>query len=92
MGVFPVSGNIINEAFRVLRSNIDFMAGKDSGQTVFLLTSFNPGSGKSVSYTHLDVYKRQGMEYARDMFMLSFYTRGMSFVDIAYLDVYKRQV
>ena len=39
--------NIINEAFRVLRSNIDFMAGKDSGQNVFMLTSFNPGSGKS---------------------------------------------
>lgn len=32
--------NIINEAFRVLRSNIDFMAGKDSGQNVFMLTSF----------------------------------------------------
>jgi capsular exopolysaccharide synthesis family protein len=39
--------NIINEAFRVLRSNIDFMAGKDSSQNVFMLTSFNPGSGKS---------------------------------------------
>lgn len=39
--------NIINEAFRVLRSNIDFMAGKDSSQNVFVLTSFNPGSGKS---------------------------------------------
>lgn len=39
--------NIINEAFRVLRSNIDFMAGKDSKQNVIVLTSFNPGSGKS---------------------------------------------
>ena len=39
--------NIINEAFRVLRSNIDFMASKDSNQHVFVLTSFNPGSGKS---------------------------------------------
>lgn len=39
--------NIINEAFRVLRSNMDFMAGKDSSQNVFVLTSFNPGSGKS---------------------------------------------
>ena len=39
--------NIINEAFRVLRSNIDFMASKDNNQHVFVLTSFNPGSGKS---------------------------------------------
>lgn len=39
--------NIINEAFRVLRSNMDFMASKDNNQHVFILTSFNPGSGKS---------------------------------------------
>ena len=39
--------NIINEAFRVLRSSIDFMASKDSNQHVFVLTSFNPSSGKS---------------------------------------------
>lgn len=39
--------NIINEAFRVLRSNMDFMTSKDSNQHVFVLTSFNPGSGKS---------------------------------------------
>lgn len=39
--------NIINEAFRVLRSNMDFMASKDNNQHVFVLTSLNPGSGKS---------------------------------------------
>lgn len=39
--------NIINEAFRVLRSNMDFMANKDDKQNVFVITSFNPGSGKS---------------------------------------------
>lgn len=39
--------NIINEAFRMLRSNMDFMASKDNNQHVFVLTSFNPGSGKS---------------------------------------------
>lgn len=39
--------NIINEAFRVLRSNMDFMASRDNNQHVFVLTSFNPGSGKS---------------------------------------------
>ena len=39
--------NIINEAFRVLRTNLEFMrAGKD-GAEVIAVTSFNPGSGKS---------------------------------------------
>lgn len=43
--------DIVNEAFRVIRSNIDFMAGKDSKCQVIMLTSFNPGSGKSfISY------------------------------------------
>lgn len=39
--------DVPNEAFRVVRSNIDFMLGKDSGCAVIMLTSFNPGSGKS---------------------------------------------
>ena len=38
--------NIINEAFRVLRTNIEFML-KEKNKKVILLTSFNPGSGKS---------------------------------------------
>ena len=37
----------INEAFRVLRTNLEFMMNKDKSQNVSLLTSFNPGSGKS---------------------------------------------
>lgn len=39
--------DIPNEAFRVVRSNIDFMIGKADKATVIALTSFNPGSGKS---------------------------------------------
>ncbi len=43
--------DVVNEAFRVIRSNIDFMAVKDKGCEVIMLTSFNPGSGKSfISY------------------------------------------
>jgi len=34
---------------------------------------------------NLDLSSNPGMDYARDMFMFSFYTRGMSFVDMAYL-------
>jgi len=37
--------NVINEAFRVLRTNIEFMS--ENGAEVILLTSFNPGSGKT---------------------------------------------
>lgn len=39
--------NIINEAFRVLRFNVDFIKNKNTQQKVFVVTSFNPGSGKS---------------------------------------------
>ncbi len=39
--------NIINEAFRVLRTNVEFMCGTSDGNKVIAITSFNPGSGKS---------------------------------------------
>lgn len=38
--------DIPNEAFRVVRSNLDLMVGRGQ-KAVFALTSFNPGSGKS---------------------------------------------
>ena len=41
------SRDIINEAFRVLRTNLEFMTGKDKTSNVIIVTSFNPGSGKS---------------------------------------------
>ena len=41
------SRDIINEAFRVLRTNLEFMTGSDKNRNVIILTSFNPGSGKS---------------------------------------------
>ncbi len=39
--------DIINEAFRVLRTNLEFMTEKSENANVILITSFNPGSGKS---------------------------------------------
>lgn len=39
--------NIINEAFRVLRTNFEFMSDGSSRHNVMAITSFNPGSGKS---------------------------------------------
>lgn len=41
------SRDVINEAFRVLRTNLEFMTGKDRKSNVIVVTSFNPGSGKS---------------------------------------------
>lgn len=38
--------NIINEAFRVLRTNIEFITREKSSNTI-TVTSFNPGSGKT---------------------------------------------
>lgn len=41
------SRSIINEAFRVLRTNLEFMTDKNHPSNVIVITSFNPGSGKS---------------------------------------------
>lgn len=45
--------NIINEAFRVLRTNVEFMCNSAEGAKVIAITSFNPGSGKSFISTNL---------------------------------------
>lgn len=41
------SRNMINEAFRVVRTNLEFMSGKESGARVIMVTSCNPNSGKT---------------------------------------------
>lgn len=41
------SRNSINEAFRVVRSNVEFMYGNSTDCRVIMLTSANPGSGKT---------------------------------------------
>ena len=41
------SRDIINEAFRVLRTNLEFMTDKEQHSNVIVVTSFNPSSGKS---------------------------------------------
>ena len=41
------SRNVVNEAFRVVRTNLEFMRGKDGGSKVVMLTSMNVGSGKT---------------------------------------------
>lgn len=39
--------NVVNEAFRVVRTNLNFMLSDDDKCPVVMVTSFNPGSGKS---------------------------------------------
>lgn len=39
--------DVVNEAFRVLRTNLEFVSGEAGTGQIILLTSFNPGSGKT---------------------------------------------
>ena len=45
--VKPKNRNIINEAFRVVRTNIESVVNLDQGTKVIMLTSLNSGSGKT---------------------------------------------
>ena len=47
------SRDMMNEAFRVLRTNVDLMIGKNHGSQVLMFTSFNPGAGKTFSVMNL---------------------------------------
>lgn len=41
------SKSIMNEAFRVVRTNLEFILGFEQGHHVVMMTSMNPGSGKT---------------------------------------------
>lgn len=51
--VKPGNRNVINEAFRVLRTNLEFMSRGE--HKVIAVTSYNPGSGKSFTTVNLAV-------------------------------------
>lgn len=54
----PHSRNIINEAFRVVRTNLDFVNAvnaEDAGGQLIMVTSANPGSGKTYVSSNLAV-------------------------------------
>ena len=51
--VKPQNRNMINEAFRVVRTNLEFMRGKDGGSKIVMFTSMNVGSGKTFSSINL---------------------------------------
>lgn len=47
------SRDMMNEAFRVLRTNVDLMIGKKTSSEVLMFTSFNPGAGKTFTVMNL---------------------------------------
>ena len=47
------SRDMMNEAYRVLRTNIDLMLGKRGESKVIMLTSFNPNAGKTFTIMNL---------------------------------------
>ncbi|MCH5238629.1 MAG: polysaccharide biosynthesis tyrosine autokinase [Muribaculaceae bacterium] len=51
----------VNEAFRVIRGNMDFITGKNVGSQVIMITSFTPRSGKSfIAYNLAISYALKG--------------------------------
>ncbi|MGN1210578.1 MAG: GumC family protein, partial [Candidatus Cryptobacteroides sp.] len=51
--VLPGKRDTMNEAFRVLRTNIDLVLGKKKGAKIIMNTSFNPGAGKTFTLMNL---------------------------------------
>lgn len=47
------SRDMMNEAFRVLRTNIDLMLGRKNSSKVIMMTSFNPNAGKTFTIMNL---------------------------------------
>ena len=47
------SRDMMNEAYRVLRTNMDLMIGRNSGSKVLMFTSFNPNAGKTFSVLNI---------------------------------------
>ena len=47
------SRNMVNEAFRVIRTNLEFLRGQDHDKKVFMVTSFNVGAGKTFVSSNL---------------------------------------
>lgn len=51
--VKPHSRDMVNEAFRVIRTNLEFMKGKEKDIKVMMVTSFNVGAGKTFVASNL---------------------------------------
>ena len=91
-GVCP---NTTSFYMRILRAVYNRAVEKDLTEQKHPFKHVYTGIGKTVKRAiplktikhikELDLTLKPHLEYARDMFLFSFYTRGMSFIDMAYL-------
>ena len=91
-GICP---NTISFYMRILRAVYNRAVEKDLTEQKYPFRHVYTGIDKTVKRAiplkairqikELDLTLKPHLNYARDMFMFSFYTRGMSFVDIAFL-------
>ncbi len=90
-----VSPNSSSFYMRILRAVYNKAVEKEIIQQRFPFKNVYTGIGKTVKRAvplkviskikNMDLSEEGRLDFARDMFMFSFYTRGMSFVDMAYL-------
>ena len=91
-GICP---NTTSFYMRILRAVYNRAVEKDLTEQKHPFKHVYTGIGKTVKRAiplktikhikELDLILKPHLEYARDMFLFSFYTRGMSFIDMAYL-------
>ena len=91
-GICP---NTISFYMRILRAVYNRAVEKDFTEQKYPFKHVYTGIDKTVKRAvplkairqikELDLTMKPHLDYARDMFLFSFYTRGMSFIDMAYL-------
>lgn len=90
-----VTANTISFYMRILRAVYNRAVDDGMAEQSYPFRRVYTGIGKTVKRAlpltlikkikNLDLTYNSKLDYARDMFMMSFYLRGMSFVDMAYL-------
>lgn len=90
-----VSSNTISFYMRIMRAMYNSAVEKGITKQRYPFKHVYTGTEKTVKRAvsakiikqikELNLRKGSSLEFARDMFLFSFYTRGMSFVDMAYL-------
>ncbi len=63
--VEPGSRDMMNEAYRVLRTNMDLMTGRKKESSVMMFTSFNPNAGKT--FTVMNIAASMALKDAKVM-------------------------
>ncbi len=87
--------NTVSFYMRILRAVYNRAVEKELTEQKYPFKHVYTGIGKTVKRAvplksirrikELDLTLKPHLDYARDMFLFSFYTRGMSFIDMAYL-------